>query len=191
VTLPLGTNSLTLVVDDGLATNAQIFTVELITPAHALERLTVTVNSQAGRPQPLLATLLAALASVERGNGTAAINQLGAFQNKTWAQVAPADPALAAEFIQAAQDIVATLDRDCALAKLRGRISKVHRAADGRVRLAFPASHGSAYLVEASTNLVDWKEIGVAVEGEPGEFEFEDPEASDAPVRFYRVVSPE
>jgi len=190
VTLPLGTNSLTLVVDDGLATNAQAFTVELITPAQALERLRVTVNSQAGRPQPLLATLSAALASVERGNGTAAINQLGAFQNKTWAQVAPADPALAAEFIQAAQDIVATLGRDCALAKPHGRISKVHRAADGRVRLAFSAPHGQAYLIESSTNLVDWEKVGLAIECGAREFKFEDPAAAREPMRFYRITTP-
>jgi len=58
--------------------------------------------------QPLLATLWAALASIERGNSVAAANQLHAFQNKVRAQVA--DPTLAAQFIEVAQQVIDALE---------------------------------------------------------------------------------
>jgi len=188
VSLPLGTHSVTLIVDDSLATDAQTFTVELITPAQVVERLIALVSSQAQKPHPLVATLSAALASIERGNYTAAINQLEAFQNKVRAQVTPGDPALAGQFIQAAQEIVGALNRDCASAKPHGKIGKVHRHGDARVKVEFSAPDGWVYLVEASTNLVDWEKIGVAIQSRPGEFEFEDPGDVRLPTRFYRIV---
>jgi hypothetical protein len=56
--------------------------------------------------RPLLATLDAAVASLDRGNMLPGIKQLRAFQNKVRAQVAPFDPALANELIGAAQTII-------------------------------------------------------------------------------------
>jgi hypothetical protein len=64
-------------------------------------------DSAVGNPKPLMATLSAALASIERGNFLAAANQLNAFQNKVRAQVA--DPALASQFIEAAQQVIDAL----------------------------------------------------------------------------------
>jgi hypothetical protein len=69
-------------------------------------------ESGLAHPRPLEATLQAALAAIQRGNATAAINQLHAFQNKVGAQVAPSDPALAASFIQAAQGVIDVLRGD-------------------------------------------------------------------------------
>jgi hypothetical protein len=175
-------------VDDGLAADAKTFTVELITPAQAVERLIALVNSQAEKPHPLVATLSAAPASIERGNVPSAINQLEVFQNKVRAQVAPDDPALAGQFIQAAQDIIDALSRDCVSAKPHGKIGNVQRHGNGKVRMEFSAPDGRIYLVEASTNLVDWEKIGVAVQSGPGEFEFEDPAGVRLPTRFYRIV---
>ncbi len=103
VSLPPGMNTLALTVDDGLATNTQVFTVEVLTLTGAVERLIALVNSQAPKPQPLIATLSAALASINRDAPTPAINQLEAFQNKTRAQVAPSDPGLAGRLIQSAE----------------------------------------------------------------------------------------
>jgi len=44
--------------------------------------------------------------------------------------------------------------------------------------------------VEASTDMVNWEKIGVAVANGDGTFTFEDPNAAKFPNRFYRVVSP-
>jgi hypothetical protein len=57
--------------------------------------------------QPLLAALLAALSSFDRGDTSAALNQLSAFQNKVREQVAPRNSALAAEWTAAVRQIIA------------------------------------------------------------------------------------
>jgi hypothetical protein len=62
--------------------------------------------------------------------------------------------------------------------------------ADGTVELQFSADPTKYHRVEASTDLVEWEEIGTPVdETGLGEFIFEDAEAGGFPVRFYRVVS--
>jgi hypothetical protein len=190
VTLPPGVNPLMLVVDDGLATNSQSFTVEVLTLAQAVERLIAFVNLQAPKPHPLVASLSAALASINRDAPTPAINQLEAFQNKTRAQVAPSDPALAQTFIRTAQQLVAILSADCSLARPSARIAKLRHQADGKLRMGFSAPQGFVYVLEASTNLVHWEKIGVAADCGFGEFEVEDVNASQMPTRFYRVVVP-
>jgi hypothetical protein len=134
----------------------------------------------------LLAKLSAALAAIDRSSPTAAINQLQAFQNQVRAQVAPLNPALADSFIQAAQDIIDALGGG---AKANGKIRLV-RAADGTMRLRGTAAPGVLYIIEASTNLLDWEKIGVVTDNGTAAFEFEDTNALSPSVRFYRVVSP-
>jgi len=82
----------------------------VLTPAQAVQHLLDLVNAQAERPQPLLATLEAALASVSRSNPAAATNQLQAFQEQVRAQVMPSDQALATELFQAAEDVINALN---------------------------------------------------------------------------------
>jgi hypothetical protein len=95
-TFPLGTNSVTVM-------------VEIISPAQAVGIvLELLDNSDLGRQetQPLGASLKAAARSFDRGNARAAVNQLGAFQNKVRAQIAPAEPDLAEDLIRSAQIII-------------------------------------------------------------------------------------
>lgn len=61
--------------------------------------------------QPLLATLKAALASLNRGDTTSALNQLFAFQNKVLAQIASSNSALAAQLTAASQEIVDAISK--------------------------------------------------------------------------------
>jgi hypothetical protein len=82
----------------------------VMNPGQAVQQLLALVNSQANRPQPLRATLNAALGSINRDNPNAAINQLTAFQNQVRAQVMPSDPTLAAELLQVAQDGINSLN---------------------------------------------------------------------------------
>jgi hypothetical protein len=56
--------------------------------------------------------------------------------------------------------------------------------------MQFSAEPGPVYILEASTNLVDWQKIGVAREQSYGTFSFEDANAARFPQRFYRVVAP-
>jgi phenylalanyl-tRNA synthetase beta subunit len=103
-------NPIELVVNDGLMTATNAMAVEVITTAEAVERLITQVASSWSRSRPLLATLRAALHSIERGNSISAINQLQAFQNKVRAQMGRRDPALAASLIQMAQEIIEALN---------------------------------------------------------------------------------
>lgn len=59
-----------------------------------------------GNRKPLLTSLLAAAESFDRGSISSGNNQLRAFQDKVRAQVAPENPALAAELIAAAQQFI-------------------------------------------------------------------------------------
>ena len=54
--------------------------------------------------------------------------------------------------------------------------------------MQWSAVHGRLYILEASTNLVDWERIGVAVDRGDGKFTFEDANAARFPNRFYRAV---
>ncbi len=191
VVLPVDAHPILLVVNDGMLSATNAVTVEVITPAQAVERLIAQVTAQWPRSRPLVATLSAALASIERGNLISAVNQLQAFQNKVRAQVAPADPALAATFIQSAQDILDVLGGGTNPSdRPHGRFVAVGHQPNGRAQVEFQAERGPIYVVEASTNLVDWEMIGVAVDHGDGTFAFEDPNAAKFPSRYYRVVSP-
>jgi hypothetical protein len=187
VRLPFGTSVLTLTVDDGLATNRQDLTVEVITPAQAVERLAASLSRRVSRSQPLVVTLLAAAAAIEREGPTPAINQLQAFQKKTQAQVGSTDPTSAAELNVSAQNIIDVLAMDC-YPRPHGRIGKVLRHANGKMRIEFSAPRGPVYIVEASTDLLTWQKVGVAMNSGWDQFGFEDTQAPSSAVRFYRIL---
>jgi hypothetical protein len=192
VKLPVGVHPILLVVSDGLAMATNGITVEVITTAQAVQRLIAQVETGWTRSQPMVATLSAALHSIERGNAISAINQLQAFQNKVRDQVAPSGPALAANFTQMAQEIIEALSggqNHCG-GLPRGRLIASEHQPNGHVQLRFLGKGGAAYLLEASTNLVNWEKIGVAWEQGDGTFVFEDVNAAIFPNSFYRVVSP-
>ncbi len=86
-------------------------TLQAITPSEALAQFIDQVRASWPRSRPLVATLSAALASVQRNHALSAINQLRAFQHQVAAQVQRLDPALAADFINAAEEIIAVLNR--------------------------------------------------------------------------------
>ena len=189
--LPVGVHRVLLVVNDGLASATNAITVEVITTAQAVRRLIAQVESSWRRSQPLVASLSAALRSIERGNRVSAINQLGAFQNKVRAQVAHSDPALAADFIQRVQEIIDALSGSNThpSGRTHGRLKAKHEA-NGQVQLELAAERRPVHIVEASTNLVHWEKIGIAADRGDGTFVFEDPNAAKFPNRFYRIVSP-
>jgi hypothetical protein len=74
-----------------------------------LENLLDLVDAHCPRPQPLRATLDAALAALDRGQNKAAITQIEAFEQKVEAQVAPSNPGLSRLLLVEAQNITAAL----------------------------------------------------------------------------------
>ncbi len=59
--------------------------------------------------------------------------------------------------------------------------------ATGNFNLNFTGDSSATYSVWATTNLVDWVDIGTAAEAQPGQYEFIDMTASGWPQRFYRI----
>ena len=136
-----------------------------------------------------MASLEAALASIQRGNPVSAINQLSAFQNKVRSQVRPRDPALAATFITAGQEILDALQARTVTeetVRTAGSLPSLTSLMGGRKCSSSPRRDRSAY-VEASTDLVTWEAIGLATDQDDGTFAFEDHDATRFPRRYYRT----
>ena len=68
--------------------------------------------------------------------------------------------------------------------------SLVSQPANGKKRLKLEAEPGPLYTVEASTDLLQWQQIGVMTNNGSDVFEFEDATPGSGDMRFYRVVSP-
>jgi len=136
--------------------------------------------------------LSAALAALDRGNPTAAINQLLAFQNQVYVQVAPADPALAALLINSSQEVLNALTggRTNPGGQPHGRMVARVQPSDASVRVEFDGQAARSYVIEASSNLVDWEPIAVSHADQNGRCKFEDPAARNLNQRYYRVVAP-
>jgi hypothetical protein len=192
VVLPVGTNSITLMVNDGFASSQQTITVAVITIPQAIGRLMGLVTARVAKPQPLIVTLSAALDSVEHGNRTAASHQLRAFQDKVDAQVARRDHTLARTLIKAAEEINDALDCGCdgngtGHGHEHGRIEAKGGWNHGGLSLGFSGTPSIVYIIEASTNMVNWESIGAATADENGNVSFTDAEADRHSARFYRV----
>lgn len=189
VTLPVGTNAIQLVVSDGLLARTNQVVVEVITTAEATDRLIAIVQSGTGNPGPLVASLRAALASIDRSQPATAINQVEAFIRKIHAQLEPLDPALAAQLIAEAQAIIDALNGGGAGAQAV-QITALGKAPQGNPHLKILAPHGRICIIETSTDMVNWVKIGVARGSGGREYEFDDVQTPAGEMRFYRVVSP-
>lgn len=107
--LPTGCHTVTLVVNDGLASSTCERRVCVITAGEAIDQTIALVESTTvarKNKRPLIASLKAAGASFDRGSINSGLNQLKAFQNKVRAQIAKQNPAEAAAFIASAQKII-------------------------------------------------------------------------------------
>jgi len=87
----------------------QTFTITVLSPSQAALQLSGEVQDaplEQFNKRPLLATLEAAAASLQRGNLPSGINQLEAFQRQASAHLDPSNSALAQYWISQAQDII-------------------------------------------------------------------------------------
>ena len=100
------------------------------------------------------------------------------------AQIEPSDPALAAQLIDLAQRVIDSIDP---VAKPKLSISP--HATAGGVQIKFNGNSAHAYVIEGSSDLVNWEAIGTAKHRGNGEFDFDD-EKTAGSSRFYRVRSP-
>ena len=70
------------------------------------------------------------------------------------------------------------------------KLPKVVRKADGTAKLEILGLALERYVIQASTNLVDWETLGELVTDEDGAAEYIQAQPSNDPVRFYRVIAP-
>jgi uncharacterized protein YdeI (BOF family) len=187
--LPLGAHPILLVVSDGFLFSTNAITVEVLTPAQAVQRLESIVNASVARPRPLLTSLDAALAAILRNNSVPAINDLKGFQTQVKAQVLKEDAVLAASLTQSAQDIIDALSGGKTNPGHPRQFTSISLQPESRVRMQFAGDAGALYLIESSTNLVDWELIGVATSITNGQYQFDDKEAGRFARRYYRLRS--
>ena len=96
--LRIGKHVVGLTANDGKSTDSDEIVVQVVSAVNVLNQLISAVANSSipeRRKTPLLASLNAAEAALNRGNQAAALNQLGAFQLKLSAQIAGAYPDLA------------------------------------------------------------------------------------------------
>ncbi len=59
---------------------------------------------------------------------------------------------------------------------------------DGSTRVQFVGNNSKSYLIEVSTDLVNWVPLGACTADGEGNVEFTEPKALNQPLRFYRAV---
>jgi hypothetical protein len=170
--------------------NGSILPDEPCSPERLIRRLISRVE-QSGLPRKpaLLASLEAASASIQRGNPNSASGQLAAFLNKTGAQVTGKEAPLTVQLIEDAREILAALEPE-KLPHPVGRIHSLTRRPDGEVQMTIRGEPGRSYVLDGSTNLVDWRPICVVRPDTRGSCTYRDREASKSPSRFYRLRQP-
>lgn len=108
--LEVGSHQITLLANDGHGgTDTDVLNVEVVTAGEAVEALIAAIDSASmnrANKRPFIASLKSAAAAFDRGQAQTAANVLHAFQNKVRAQLGKTDPALAAELIRIAQDLI-------------------------------------------------------------------------------------
>ncbi|MGD0744878.1 MAG: hypothetical protein ABSA45_06955 [Verrucomicrobiota bacterium] len=72
---------------------------------------------------------------------------------------------------------------------LNGKLSASYLKSSGQVQFTLSGAAGRTYVVQASTNLVDWAPICTNVAPISGLLQFVDPKATNYPSRFYRTVT--
>ncbi len=65
---------------------------------------------------------------------------------------------------------------------------KVGLAPDGSTRIEFIGNNSQSYLIQGSTDSVNWVTLGTCRADSQGEVQFIEPRPSSQPLRFYRAV---
>jgi outer membrane protein assembly factor BamB len=187
--LAVGRHEISLQVSDGIDTNTDNITIEVITACEAVEEVIALLKGAqiaAHQRRPLVSSLQSACASFDRLRTRAGAAQLAAFQHKVRSQIAPLDQVLAGALIQAAQKIIDAVSGPA----VRPRIISAGQDLDRHFRIQFAADAGPTYFIQSSSSLIRWVTVGTAIRMKDGSFEFVDATVAHLPSLCYRIVSP-
>jgi hypothetical protein len=68
-------------------------------------------------------------------------------------------------------------------------VATIGNTAGGKMNVQFSGKDASrTYVIQASTNLVDWVTVGLAIADAEGNVTYTDPDSDKHPARFYRVL---
>ena len=113
VTLPLGSHTITLTVNDGEVSANTVVTVQVSTLAQTISEIITAVQTAdilSIQQNELISVLRAAADSCARGNLTSGVNQLQAFENKINAQAGKKiDEATARDLLADAQNVISII----------------------------------------------------------------------------------
>lgn len=188
--LRVGSHNIALHVSDGVVTVTNTFPLQIISASQAVRLLEDQIIASALNPKvrrPLITILESAAKAFAHGHEKSGVHHLELFQQKTSKSVTPTNGALAEQWTWIAQQIIDAFETRNGTS---AGICRIEDRGHGRRCLCFDGVPGRHHIIEASTDLVHWQTIGVAVECASGRFEFEDFAAGKMPRRFYRLQLP-
>lgn len=176
---------------DALSSGKSAYATERLTgqfphysPNHALADLIGTVGESGARTKGALLTFLtAAFVSINESDTDDALRELRLFQSMV--KSARLSPGLTTQLNDQAQRVIDVIRQSPYVGRLRLQAD----GANGKLHLKFDGSRNRTYAVLASSDLVNWVQIGLAVPAANGRYEFEQPYSSESPYRYFRVVS--
>lgn len=166
-----------------------------VTTAHeVVERLILMVTATGvDTDGSLVGALLDALEAIDYEEPTSAINNLVSFQRDLQAQLASTQPELTGQLNLNAQGIIDAINNGesswpVMVPPSVGLLSA--STGSGRLSLSFNGDGTRVYLIEASTDLMQWATVGTAKFQGTGRFAFDADFTSRPQSLFYRVVDP-
>jgi hypothetical protein len=193
-TFDLGTNSIILTVSDGRVTVFTPFEVDVISAGNAIGELIDFIHGLSPHSEikpktwkQLIDSLEVAQSQFAQGNWNAGSVHLRIFELKVSTQIQSIDQELANSLDYMAQQIIAAVQDN---SRHQPSIGGLVNQGGNQKSVKFLGIPGRVYLVQASSNLIQWETIGVATETDTGSYRFDDAGAANATARYYRLVVP-
>jgi hypothetical protein len=74
--------------------------------------------------------------------------------------------------------------------RLAHSITRIVSGADGSITLSFTGAANGTFIVQASSNLLDWINLHTNIAGPDGSWTYTDSTAAGTATRFYRLAQP-
>ena len=188
-----GLYAIGLHVSDGVASDSNSTTLQVITPVQAVGILSNLVHGAALETNWNLflnLPLRGAALAFGRCDSLQASNQLAAFRSRVEMSEGMLGAELMAQLLAGAQTIMNSASGIPTAGVSALNLSRGSGVNSGEFRLRFTGEPGRIYFIEATSDWLIWETVGVAADLGDGAYEFVDVNAGRFPGRYYRTVSP-